>query len=235
MASALCLGCGARVDDDAPCGCVSLGQGPYRDVPPGTVDLGRCPRCGPPLEQVEYGDTPLDECTACQGVFVDRWILDRLGAAPSVAAGDASAPSVAVGDASAQQARTALGVALPVRPRHRETAVRYLRCPRCSTQMNRTVFGRSSGVVVDVCKSDGIWFDAGELSAVLAFIEGGGLERARQRELAERADAERQQILRRELEKTPFAGFHEPVGRPGDLAADFVAAIVELWRGAGNE
>jgi len=210
MPSALCLGCGARVDDDAPCACASVGHNPYRDVPPSSVALGRCPRCGPELEQVDYADTQLDECPRCTGVFVEAWILDRLVAA--------------------RAARIALGVSLPVRPRHRETQVRYLRCPRCSTQMNRTVFGRSSGVVVDVCKTDGIWFDAGELAAVLEFIEAGGLERTRERELAEQAAAERKQIVRRELEKAPFAGFYEPVDMRAELAADFVAAMLELWR-----
>lgn len=210
MPSALCLGCGARVDDDAPCACESVGQHPYRDAAPtSSIVLGRCPRCAVPLEQVDYADTPLDECARCGGVFVEAWILDRLVAA--------------------RGARISLGVSLPVRPRTRETEVRYLRCPRCSTQMNRTIFGRSSGVVVDVCKGDGIWFDAGELAAVLEFIEAGGLERVRQRELAEQEAEQRKARLRRELERAPFAGFHEPVSMREELAADFVAALAELW------
>jgi hypothetical protein len=52
--------------------------------------------------------------------------------------------------------------------------------------MNRRNFGGSSGVVVDVCARDGVWFDALELPRVLAFTEAGGLELARRRQLSER-------------------------------------------------
>ena len=59
--------------------------------------------------------------------------------------------------------------------------------------MNRTVFGKSSGVIVDVCKDHGTWFDARELTASIAFVERGGLavvekrERERKEEAARRA------------------------------------------------
>ena len=33
--------------------------------------------------------------------------------------------------------------------------------------MNRQNFGRRSGVIIDVCKGHGVWFEPGELSAVL--------------------------------------------------------------------
>jgi Zn-finger nucleic acid-binding protein len=49
--------------------------------------------------------------------------------------------------------------------------------------MNRSVFGRVSGVIVDVCKNHGVWFDGGELSEVLLFLESGGLGKMREREL----------------------------------------------------
>ncbi|MBI2393375.1 MAG: zf-TFIIB domain-containing protein [Deltaproteobacteria bacterium] len=210
MPSAVCLGCGARIDDDAPCACESLGQNPYRDAAPRSVSLGGCPRCGPPLVQVDYGGTPLDECTACAGVFVDAWILDRL--------------------VDARDARISLAVSLPVRARHRESEVRYLKCPRCAAQMNRKIFGRSSGIVVDVCKSDGIWFDAGELVSVLEFIEGGGLERARERELAERAEEARRDKVRRDLERPSIlARTNASVSSRSELASELVAAIVEWW------
>jgi hypothetical protein len=42
--------------------------------------------------------------------------------------------------------------------------------------MARMIFGQRSGVVVDVCRAHGTWFDAGELDAVLEFVRFGGLE-----------------------------------------------------------
>jgi Zn-finger nucleic acid-binding protein len=47
--------------------------------------------------------------------------------------------------------------------------------------MNRKNFAEVSGVIVDVCKKHGTWFDLGELPRVLAFVAAGGLERSRHR------------------------------------------------------
>ena len=213
MPSAVCLGCGVRVDDGAPCGCATGGANPYRDAAPSSrAALGGCPRCAVPLAQIDYAETPLDECGSCGGVFVDGWILDRLVAA--------------------REARLSLAISLPIRTLHREREVRYLRCPRCSAQMNRKIFGRSSGVVVDVCKSDGIWFDSGELASVLDFIEGGGLERAQRREIEEQNEELRKQKVQRAVEANTPRFAHEPVtlGNRSELAAEMLTALIEWWR-----
>lgn len=68
--------------------------------------------------------------------------------------------------------------------------VRYVMCPLCHSSMNRVNFGRVSGVIVDVCKTHGTWFDAGELTRIVAFAASGGLEKSRARE-AERAESEK--------------------------------------------
>lgn len=57
--------------------------------------------------------------------------------------------------------------------------------------MNRVNYARRSGVVLDVCRAHGLWFDQDELRRVLAFISGGGLDRARERELQELKEARR--------------------------------------------
>lgn len=57
--------------------------------------------------------------------------------------------------------------------------------------MNRLNFGKVSGVIVDVCKPHGTWFDAGELTRVVAFASAGGLERTRERERLERGDEQK--------------------------------------------
>jgi Zn-finger nucleic acid-binding protein len=58
----------------------------------------------------------------------------------------------------------------------REPEVHYVRCPECGKVMARMTFGKHSGIVVDVCRAHGTWFDGGELDAVMAFVRGGGLE-----------------------------------------------------------
>jgi hypothetical protein len=47
--------------------------------------------------------------------------------------------------------------------------------------MHRRNFGQISGVILDWCRGHGWWFDAEELGRVLAFVDGGGLERAREK------------------------------------------------------
>jgi len=50
--------------------------------------------------------------------------------------------------------------------------------------MNRKNFGRISGVLIDECNKHGVWLDAGELAKIQHFIADGGLDRARDREIA---------------------------------------------------
>ena len=47
---------------------------------------------------------------------------------------------------------------------------------------NRINFAKCSGVIVDVCKGHGTWFDRDELTRIVEFIRGGGLDAARAKE-----------------------------------------------------
>jgi hypothetical protein len=47
-------------------------------------------------------------------------------------------------------------------------------------------------VIVDACKAHGVWFDHDELRRVVEFIQAGGMERTRQKEMEDlRAERER--------------------------------------------
>jgi len=59
--------------------------------------------------------------------------------------------------------------------------------------MNRVNFARHSGVVLDVCKAHGTWFDVTELQRMIAFIQGGGLDSARNKD-RERLAEERRRL-----------------------------------------
>ena len=67
----------------------------------------------------------------------------------------------------------------------------YRPCPECGKMMNRRNFGQTSGIVLDVCKVHGLWFDAAELSAVLRWIHEGGEKAAAERRAKEEREAER--------------------------------------------
>jgi hypothetical protein len=75
-----------------------------------------------------------------------------------------------------------------------------------------------SGVIVDVCKKHGTWFDLGELPRVLAFVAAGGLERSRRR------TAEEEARVRREAHVAAFAphvatSTHDPTASAGTGAS----------------
>jgi Zn-finger nucleic acid-binding protein len=48
--------------------------------------------------------------------------------------------------------------------------------------MHRLNFARCSGVIVDVCRAHGTWFDANELHRIVHFIRAGGLDQSRAKE-----------------------------------------------------
>ena len=127
--------------------------------------------------QVQIGDTALFECPNCDGVWVDAETFEQVCNTRDTQA--------AVLHHGAPEARTV------------EREVRYRPCARCGTMMNRVNFAKVSGTVVDVCKNHGTFLDRGELQGIVRFIQGGGLERARQRQIE---DLKEEQTRLRELE-----------------------------------
>jgi Zn-finger nucleic acid-binding protein len=69
-------------------------------------------------------------------------------------------------------------------------------------------------VVVDICKGHGTWFDRDELSEIVRFVRGGGLEAARAMEKQQLADERR--LLRQE-QLTRAAATDYRHSRAGDL------------------
>ena len=50
--------------------------------------------------------------------------------------------------------------------------IQYRKCPSCDAPMNRSNFGKTSGVIVDSCSRHGIWLDAGEPKLLANFLQG---------------------------------------------------------------
>ena len=126
-----------------------------------------CPNCRQPLSTSTVGGLALDQCGKCGGLWVDQATFEKIAA-------DREERGEVMGSLPAQEK-------LPV---HQET-IHYRPCPVCAKFMNRQNYAHISGVVLDLCKADGIWFERDELRQVLAFIEGGGLERSRTRQVQE--------------------------------------------------
>ena len=111
------------------------------------------------------------ECERCRGVWVDAATFEHVCANA--------------------EARAAVLHQWPSSARPQSAGdVQYRKCVACGKLMNRLNYGRMSGTVVDICKGHGTFLDAGELHLVVSFIQGGGLERARQRQLDDLRDEE---------------------------------------------
>lgn len=121
------------------------------------------------------GELSIDECARCEGLFLDEVAIRRI-------IDDRRQAEALAGELPRREVR--------VVPRAGEKM--YLKCPACRTVMNRRQFATGAGVVVDVCKQHGTFFDAGELPAIIDYVMAGGLERSAKKD----REHARQQIAR---------------------------------------
>jgi Zn-finger nucleic acid-binding protein len=133
------------------------------------------------MQAVAIGSTTVRECERCFGLWVDVRSFEKICA-------------------DREQQAAVLGAASPA-PRGKiseEGKVRYAPCPECRQLMNRINFARCSGVIVDICKGHGSWFDRDELTRIVEFIRAGGLDAARSKEKAA-IEEERRQLRQEQL------------------------------------
>ena len=133
---------------------------------------------------ITLGGSAMRECEGCGGLWLEVAAFEQICANRE--------PQAAV-----------LGLASPMTghrldPAAEEIKVRYFPCPQCGQLMNRMNFARCSGVIVDVCRGHGTWFDASELREIIEFIRAGGLDLSRQKEKREIA-FEREQLQREQF------------------------------------
>ena len=125
---------------------------------------GDCPRCKRELESLQIDTTPVRECTRCGGLWTNVETFE----------------SICVD----KEKQSAVLSFISTHPAENTTPppINYVPCPDCKQLMNRSNFARSSGVIIDLCKQHGVWFDADELPKIISFIDKGGLSRAREKE-----------------------------------------------------
>ncbi len=157
-----------------------------------------CPHCKSALRLSNDGGTQV--CGTCQGTFCDRKALKRLitDALQSPALQGYDRPTLSLTGATS-----------------------YIRCPVCSDLMNRRNFAGSSGVVIDICGQDGVWFDDGELAQVLLFCGSGELTKS-QRFDNERRRARRElQSFQNQLDTAGPRHYFSPMGSTLEAAIIF--------------
>jgi len=135
------------------------------------LSMLKCPRCKTEMSAMSLASIAMRECERCEGLWIEVAAFEKICA-------DREQQSAVLGPASALTPPKYLTGTEPI-------TVRYGPCPQCGQLMNRINFARCSGVVVDVCRGHGTWFDREELRGIVEFIRAGGLERSRQKEKRE--------------------------------------------------
>lgn len=175
----------------------------------------RCPGCRSEMQRIDVGGTPLMECQACDGVWVEADVFEKM--------------------CTDRAAQAAVLHHFNRGPRSAVERVKYRPCARCGKMMNRVNFGRMSGTVVDVCRGHGTFLDTGELHQIVEFIHGGGLERARERQIEDLREQE-QRLQAREHQINRDWGSVQPYDplrfKIGQYSAD---AIFELLSAIGDK
>jgi len=173
-------------------------------IPNDAAELA-CPECQRAFLTFGGRGGRLGDCNQCGGQFVEHGLLGEL--------------------IERREVHRPVGARPPAPANPLSKPVRYLKCPECAALMNRRNFGGTSGIVVDVCALHGVWFEAGELPRVLAFVQAGGLERARKRDELERERRARER-------RTDAAAFQPPARVDGveayDLASVFADGLMDL-------
>lgn len=158
----VCPNCLARVSDKARY-CSACGDWLSAEAIAGEASTFRCPACpgAELLTSRELGHEKLNvlECQSCTGLWLSVETFREL---------------------RNRSARNAVhlteAVLTPNRPREsaKQSGPLYRPCVECRKLMSRKLYAPGSGVIIDLCRDHGLWFDAAELHEVLKWIANGG-------------------------------------------------------------
>jgi len=220
----VCPKCLARVSDRARF-CHHCGTPLTPELVAGDETPLACPACGDehPMISRRIGEVTVLECEHCAGLWLGtetfKQLIER-----------ASDETVELDQLFVSSRARAADLDLPERKARRKW--RYRHCVVCGAMMHRRNYGRRSGVIIDVCKDHGVWFDADELPRILAWIRSGGQAKAEEQRAAQQAREERfKRVMQPRRERGAVVGV--PLGGPDeyptrDPLGDFVSEIV-VW------
>jgi Zn-finger nucleic acid-binding protein len=168
----VCPHCLALVSDRAKF-CTYCGTELASEPDPGTATQKICPACrnGHRLvsRQVAGGRVPVLECPRCAGFWMGheafRGLVER---AKREVLPDNTTPE------TPHQVAARFGLPEGAAAPADQSRSFYRPCPVCDELMVRRNYAHSSGVIVDLCREHGVWFDADELARILAWVRAGG-------------------------------------------------------------
>lgn len=214
----MCPGCLARVSDQARF-CHSCGVRIMPELVAGAETRMKCPGCGTGarLTSRRIGDTAVMECGRCAGLWLETGTFDRLTRQAADKALDV------------EETFGRSGLASPPRPWDGPRRLTYRTCPVCGQLMHRRNFGRRSGVIIDVCRRHGAWFDAEELPRILRWVRSGGLVRAQEERARQAAEQERRGRLLRTGREAPPPGPEDQPSVSFDLPLAVAGLVARLF------
>lgn len=169
-----------------------------------------CPRCRLGMTLMTVGDFSVVGCKECQGLFIPHQTFEMM-------------------QDNCERVIEATGAVRRAGSGEFQLEVSYVRCPECSEFMHRQNFASVSGVILDVCRLHGIWFDEGEMEKIMDFIARGGLKKARQALLQKAKEEQTLAKLRAESIRAGAGGGSLGFGGLADTEASF--DLIDL---AGN-
>ena len=131
-----------------------------------------CPACREEMIVLEYKKIELDICAQCDGVWFDAEELGLLLETLHLNVDE-------------------LGRA----PAKKTTEVAR-KCPDCRKKMKKIVIGPGDGVMIDRCtKGHGLWFDGGELDAIVSLLQAPDSTGTRHGEKAQQVGSFLKEVL----------------------------------------
>jgi Zn-finger nucleic acid-binding protein len=92
--------------------------------------------------------------------------------------------------------------------------------------MNRRLFATGTGIIIDVCRTHGTFFDAGELPQVIEFVMNGGLERAERKNLERMRETARRELA--QARDAARAAAHGPAAMKPTRAGSLIDLLSSL-------
>lgn len=175
-------------------------------------NLGDCPRCKAELNQLQIDRINLRECRRCEGWWTDVETFENVCA-------EREHQAAVLSLIAAKHSRAENKI--PVK-------ISYVPCPDCRQLMNRSNFAGSSGVIIDLCKQHGVWFDREELPKIIEFVRQGGLDHARRKEKLQIEDE--RNLLRRQRRQLAYEqnDFTEPASSHDSFSSLAVREFVRF-------
>lgn len=213
LATVACPGCFASVSTHARF-CGHCGSEISVRPQAGASDI-QCPGCRIKLVVASLGGHKMHQCERCGGLWLATDGFEKLASAR-------------------EKCHLALPVAKAGSPATTKAAITYRPCPVCKRLMNRYNYARISGIILDSCRDHGLWFDSDELRQCLVFIEKGGLDDSRKREM-EKLEMERRLLASEKAQTHMGMDLSAPsqmewgTGKNQILGSVLIGAAQTLW------